>query len=165
MNLDHRLTLFLRKKSALQLQFWKFIAAQGMWIFVVAWILFVVMGWLVWWMPAVPLVLSYITLLCVQAIVKRERPNFEKISGYRMWIRTYSFPSGHSTESSVLALALVLFPVFPSAGVLVGSIVVLCGVALLIMYSRIAVGVHYVTDVLAGFALGTLYALAFFLFL
>lgn len=161
MNLDHRLTLFLRKKSASQLSFWKLVAGKGMWFFVVAWALFVMLGWMTWWMPVLPLVLSYITLLCVQAIVKRERPHFEKISGYRMWIRTYSFPSGHSTESTVLALALLLFPAFPSMTALAIAACALGGLALLVMYSRIAVGVHYVTDVLAGCALGTLYAGAF----
>lgn len=162
MNLDHHLTLFLRALGARHLLFWKFVAAHGMWLFAGAWVVFSVFGWMGWWRPLPPLFLSYMTLLIVQSIVKRRRPNFEKISGYQMWIQTYSFPSGHSTESAVLAVSLMVFPVFPSIVVAVSVSLFLIMLAVLVMYSRLAVGVHYVTDVVAGSMLGVLYALAFF---
>lgn len=158
---DHRITEKLRMFGARHLSFWSSVASQGMWLFGIVWVAIVLLGWMPWWKPVAPFVLSYITLLVVQTIVKRERPNFEKISGYRMWIRTYSFPSGHSTESAVLAAALVLFPDYPSLMVAVGVSVFLVILAILVMYSRLAVGVHYVTDVLAGCALGLLYVVAF----
>ena len=158
---DHRLTENLRAYGASRLSFWKIVASQGMWLFVAVWIVVAAYGLMPWWRPILPLVLSYVTLLIVQAMVKRERPNFEKISGYRMWIRTYSFPSGHSTQSAVFALSLMLFPLYPSMAVAVGVSAFLVALALLIMYSRLAVGVHYVTDVLAGCALGALYVMTF----
>jgi undecaprenyl-diphosphatase len=159
--LDHRITERLRAYGVSYLPFWKWVAAKGMWLFVIVWIGVVVLGLMAWWRPFVPLVFSYLTLLLVQAMVKRERPNFEKISGYKMWIRTYSFPSGHATESAALATALALYPAYPSALLAAGVICVLALLALGVMYSRLAVGVHYVTDVLVGCVLGTVYAIAF----
>lgn len=155
---DRRITETLRSYGTPLLPFWKLVATKGMWLFVVIWVGVALLGWMAWWRPLIPLVLSYISLLITQAIVKRERPNFEKISGYKMWIRTYSFPSGHSTESAVLACALALYPVYPSAIIAGIFAVVLAVVAIGVMYSRIVVGVHYVTDVLAGLCLGLAYA-------
>ncbi len=138
-------------------------AGQGMYAFLFVWILLVAFDALVWWRPAVPLFLSYISLLLIQAIVKRERPDFERISGYRMWIRTYSFPSGHATESTALAGSLFFYAQYPSLEVAVIAAIVLGGLAVLIMYSRIVIGVHYFFDVVGGFLLGSLYVLAFLL--
>jgi undecaprenyl-diphosphatase len=71
-----------------------------------------------------------------------------------------SFPSGHSMESLAVygALLFVCLPLLPrnrralavsAAGVLV----------LLIGFSRLALGVHYITDVLGGYALGAAWLL------
>ena len=58
----------------------------------------------------------------------------------------FSFPSGHATLAA--AMAVVLAYHFPKARYLV------IGVALLVGISRIYFGVHYLSDVLAGFMLG-----------
>jgi undecaprenyl-diphosphatase len=60
----------------------------------------------------------------------------------------YSFPSGHTAAATVAALLFstalpLLFPLFFSLAVLIGL-------------SRIYLGVHYPTDVLMGFALGSI---------
>lgn len=63
----------------------------------------------------------------------------------------HSFPSGHAVKSTVLYVAMTLFPMRP---VLIRAVgVALAGV---IGFSRIYLGVHYPTDVLAGFALGAI---------
>lgn len=63
----------------------------------------------------------------------------------------FSFPSGHTASS--FAAAVVIFILCPKkAGV---PVLVL---AFLIMLSRLYVGVHYPTDVLAGMITGTLTA-------
>jgi membrane-associated phospholipid phosphatase len=160
-SIDHHITELLRKQGKHRLHFWKKVAAYGMYLFAIVWVGVSLAGWMSWWRPLIPFLLSYITLLVVQAIIKRERPNFEKISGYRMWVRTYSFPSGHSTESAALAGALLFYPLYPSLEMMVVAGVFLSVVAGMVMYSRIAVGVHYVTDVIAGFCLGIVYVLAF----
>ncbi len=161
LSLDHTLTKRLRSFGEERLSFWKWIAAHGMWGFVLLWIFVTAMDWMAWWKPLIPLVLSYLSLLVAQAIIKRERPNFEKLSGYTMWVRTYSFPSGHATESAAFATILMLYPTFSDTF----SLLTICGLSsvlcFLIIYSRIAVGVHYLSDVLVGCCLGILYAVAF----
>jgi undecaprenyl-diphosphatase len=63
-----------------------------------------------------------------------------------------SFPSGHSATAAAGALTLsVLYPPFAPAFVLAGVLVVL---------SRVYLGVHFPFDVLAGVAIGTLTAAA-----
>ncbi len=69
---------------------------------------------------------------------------------------TYSFPSGHSTVSLATygALAVVLARHVPRRW----RLAVLGGAALLVSligFSRLYLGVHYLSDVLAGFAAGT----------
>jgi undecaprenyl-diphosphatase len=65
---------------------------------------------------------------------------------------TFSFPSGHATVSfacaTVLAFAIPRF------------VVPLYALAALIAFSRVYVGVHYPTDVIAGAVLGILLATA-----
>jgi undecaprenyl-diphosphatase len=67
---------------------------------------------------------------------------------------TYSFPSGHSLISAVFfgALAAVLTAQIKSKRVRVIVWIVATAMFLLIGFSRIYLGVHHTTDVIAGFA-------------
>jgi undecaprenyl-diphosphatase len=60
----------------------------------------------------------------------------------------YSFPSGHSITSFAIALSIGMF--YPDLQI------VLLAVALLIASSRIILGMHFLSDVLAGSAIGIL---------
>jgi undecaprenyl-diphosphatase len=87
---------------------------------------------------------------CCEAIknfVHRPRP-FLMIKGSVPLITShgFSFPSGHSTLA--MAMAVVLAHHFPKARSLVYTLAVLIG------FSRVYFGVHYLSDVLAGFLLG-----------
>jgi undecaprenyl-diphosphatase len=62
-----------------------------------------------------------------------------------------SFPSGHSTTMGAVAIVLMVW--FPRARV---PLFLLCG---FVAVTRIAARAHYPSDVVAGFALGSLYAL------
>jgi undecaprenyl-diphosphatase len=62
----------------------------------------------------------------------------------------FSFPSGHSAASMAVAAMYAL--TFPSLGIWLLPIAVLVG------YSRVALGVHYPLDVIAGQAIGLLTA-------
>jgi membrane-associated phospholipid phosphatase len=71
----------------------------------------------------------------------------------------YSFPSGHATMSVITygLLAYFLYAVLRRAWMRVISAAALILLILAIGVSRIYLGVHYFTDVLAGFAIGGLW--------
>ncbi len=92
----------------------------------------------------------------LKLVVERSRPSFpEPVAS----AGGYSFPSGHALNSMLCVgiLVLVFLPVLERTGRVVaytvGALVVL-----LTGYDRIALGVHYVSDVVAGWvvALGVL---------
>ena len=84
-------------------------------------------------------------------IFSRERPNFHRL----IEISGYSFPSGHTTSATTmyLTLAIILLSIMKKLNkYFVFSIAVL-GIVI-IGGSRIYLGVHYPTDVMAGICLG-----------
>jgi undecaprenyl-diphosphatase len=92
-----------------------------------------------------------------QAIGRARPPAFEQV----VHLTTPSFPSGHALGAAALATAglLVLRRTPPSRWRVLG--VWACATfALVVGLSRLALDVHYVTDVLAGWALGGAWALA-----
>jgi undecaprenyl-diphosphatase len=71
-----------------------------------------------------------------------------------------SFPSGHSI-SAVLCYGLLAYLIVPSLPSRFWKIVVVAGAVLIVLYigfSRIFVGDHYPTDVVAGYAIGIVWA-------
>jgi undecaprenyl-diphosphatase len=96
----------------------------------------------------------------IKTLAERERP---RIVPHLMQVTSKSFPSGHSMMSSTVYLTL---------GVLLGQTMArrrekayLIGAALLLTVlvglSRVYLGVHYPTDVLAGWSAGVAWALVF----
>jgi membrane-associated phospholipid phosphatase len=107
-------------------------------------------------------VLSYVggTILdgVIKYVVRRPRPEFAaKFLHYSSW----SFPSGHSMGSligfSMLAYTIIRVRKIESTaakvGIWAGAIVMI----VLVGYSRIYLGVHYLSDVIAGYTLGVLW--------
>lgn len=92
--------------------------------------------------------------ILIKRWVKRKRP-FDNLEGIRFLIAPpdqFSFPSGHTAGAFVFAVLLGhLFPIFSFPLLFWAS---------LVGYSRIYVGVHYPTDILAGSILGILCAKA-----
>lgn len=74
---------------------------------------------------------------------------------------TYSFPSGHSLTSAVFfgALAAILTARIKSKRVRLAIWIVSTAMFVLIGLSRIYLGVHYTTDVIAGFAAALIWIL------
>ena len=96
--------------------------------------------------------------LVLKEIFQRPRP---QIVPHLTDITTASFPSGHSMLSSVvyLTLAALLARVVPDRRTKVYFLLVAPFLVLLIGSSRVYLGVHYPTDVLAGWCLGSVWAL------
>ena len=96
---------------------------------------------------------SVMLILLLKALFARPRPYFEQ----PMLLETYySFPSGHAMEAVVLYGMLAYFAVLAlrtwraRAAVVLGTSLLV----LLIGFSRMYLGVHYFSDVVAGFAAG-----------
>jgi undecaprenyl-diphosphatase len=89
------------------------------------------------------LVISHLLVQLMKRTVVRGRPS--EVSERAAMVREpdrFSFPSGHATAA--MSVALGYGTVFP------GWAVPLVGMALLIGFSRVRLGVHYPSDVLVG---------------
>jgi undecaprenyl-diphosphatase len=116
---------------------------------------------LVWWLGQefwqaraaimfVSTVILAIVVMTIKFTVRRQRPAGEWGGIYR---RTdpHSFPSGHAARAALLAvLALGMGPAWFGLLLLVW--------APLVVLARVAMGVHYLSDVLAGVAIGVLFS-------
>lgn len=98
------------------------------------------------------MILAPLTVTLIKNLVDRPRPS---LAHRLVEESTYSFPSGHSTSTAAFCLALFL-TTYPALSKRSRRIlgVGLGGLALTIGFSRIYVGVHWASDVLAGLALG-----------
>ena len=112
---------------------------------------------LLWWREdfardsiAVPLaaafLLSVVLTTLVKYLVRRRRPKGEWGAMYRK-TDPHSFPSGHASRTAALTV-VALARGLPLPGLL------LAVWALLVGFARVALGVHYLLDVLAGYLLG-----------
>lgn len=85
----------------------------------------------------------FVTL--IKFVVRRERP---LPPGEFVTFRydAYSFPSGHSARLAALAVSTIFFA--PTVGW------VLAIIALMVALARVAVGVHYLSDIVTGLIVG-----------
>jgi undecaprenyl-diphosphatase len=95
----------------------------------------------------------------LKLIFRRARP--EAFFGFDS-PSTYSFPSGHSITAACFygVIAAILTIRMPSRGRKIAIWIAASLVALLIGLSRIYLGVHYPSDVLAGYAAAVIWVVA-----
>ncbi|HEU0244229.1 MAG TPA: phosphatase PAP2 family protein [Candidatus Limnocylindrales bacterium] len=93
----------------------------------------------------------------LKRVVARPRPKLDWAAVYP----DYSFPSGH-TMDSIVVLVAVAFVAWALFGRRVGIVAtcVAIGLALLIGFSRIYLGAHYLTDVIGGYIAGAIWLIA-----
>ncbi len=91
-----------------------------------------------------------LVVFVVKLIVRRRRPEGEWGKFYRS-TDPHSFPSGHAVRAMMLAVIMTVMS--PGVGWLLLLWAPLVGLA------RVAMGVHYLSDVLAGMLLGLLIGL------
>ncbi len=113
--------------------------------------------------PAVLLVVSVVAAFMLNWALKgmfdRERPDF---LSYSVAVETSSFPSSHAMLGAVLYLLLAAIAAREFANRQAGLIAMSVGIfiAFTIGFTRIYLGAHWPSDVLAGWALGSACALA-----
>jgi undecaprenyl-diphosphatase len=102
---------------------------------------------------------SAVLPIVTKLIVARPRPTLEHLSQ----LTSLSFPSEHTTQAAAVYLTIAIML---SKGVNRGwrELVIVVGVliALAVAWSRVYLGVHYPTDVIAGLVLGWGWALLVF---
>jgi undecaprenyl-diphosphatase len=115
-------------------------------------------SWKIWSLHLVgAIVITAIIVMSIKLSVRRQRPEGEWGAIYRN-TDPHSFPSGHGARAILLAvLALGLGPIW--FGIL------LTFWAPLVALARVAMGVHYLSDVLAGGFLGLVIGLLWLLIL
>lgn len=88
-------------------------------------------------------------VLTLKRTIKRPRPKGEWGKIYRS-TDPHSFPSGHAARSALLTLVIIL-----SGPWWLGAVLVIWTLG--VNYARIALGVHYLSDILVGTGIGLLF--------
>lgn len=107
----------------------------------------------------VAIVAGYSLSMTLKALIARPRPD---IVPWLSHVHSSSFPSGHSMMSAVVYLSLGLMLSDLTSRRLVKTFVVVAPLTIsaLVGLSRVYMGVHYPTDVVAGWWLGISWSLA-----
>ena len=158
--LDERLSgrLHVHGEKSLPFRFFAFLSYSGdSWIICgalfVAWLFAsgLAQRLLAYWGLAIAL--TAIFVLGLKALIRRSRPRGDWGTVYRRF-DPYAFPSGHAVRGGLIAaLAWNTLPRWAAALILIW--------ALAMILSRVMTGVHYVSDIIAGFVLGMAIGFAF----
>jgi undecaprenyl-diphosphatase len=105
---------------------------------------------------------AYLLSYVLKGLFDRPRPEFIPPSEY---LYTASFPSGHAllAASTYLTLAGILAQLLPRRRLKAYVLILALFVVLLVGFSRLYLGVHWPSDVLAGWLIGSVWAIAWWL--
>lgn len=102
--------------------------------------------------------LGSVAVETIRTFIARPRP---LLTGQLMEVNSHSFPSGHAAISAIvyLTLATLLFPVLPNRRIRAFVLIVALSLTVSVGLSRMYLGVHWPSDVLAGWAFGGVWAM------
>jgi len=96
---------------------------------------------------AIMVALAIVVVTLIKFVVRRQRPR-DPGEFVTFQYDVYSFPSGHAARLAALAVSTAFF--YAPLGWMLGGMAVAVGLA------RVAVGIHFVSDVLIGLTVGAL---------
>lgn len=156
MPFEHRLTKPFYTAGQQNFEFWSIITRRGLYSF-----LFAFAG--IWFVTdrefystvvvVLSMLVSFLVTYIIRNIVRRPRPKFD--TDFVPMLKDWSFPSAHSAVAFSLAtsISLLAFQLWISPFVWLG-VVILFAAALVIAISRLAVGVHFLSDAIVGALIG-----------
>ncbi len=99
-----------------------------------------------------------IAVAIVKSLVGRPRPD---LTDHLVQVSSESFPSGHAANSAIiyLTIATLIMQIAPGGGSRRYILIVAALLVTAIGMSRVYLGVHWPSDVLGGWAFGTLWAI------
>ena len=115
--------------------------------------------WLTMWLVLGGTITGSIAIGLVKTIVARARP---ELTDHLVQVSSASFPSGHAANSAIvyLTIATLIVQIVEGRGTRIYILAVTALLVTLIGVSRLYLGVHWPSDVIAGWSFGTLWALA-----
>ncbi len=155
-NFDLLATKYVFEHSRKQEKLWRLITLRGMFVFVVAYACLLIFDDFDFQklLPVISLLITFLATMLIRYTVRRPRPSFPN-ANYTAWLNSFSFPSLHSSLSFAfsVSLSLAFWSAWPTWRT-VCLIIFFNTLAAIIAYSRLSVGVHYFSDILAGSLLG-----------
>jgi len=115
--------------------------------------------WLTMWLVLGGTITGSIAIGLVKTLVARARP---ELTDHLVQVTSESFPSGHAANSAIvyLTIAALIVQIVEGRGARTYILAITALLVTLIGISRVYLGVHWPSDVLAGWSFGTLWALA-----
>lgn len=103
--------------------------------------------------------LSYVLNEFIKSIIKRDRPSIVE----QVHAVGYSFPSGHAMISTVCYGIFTYFLLKTITKKKYKNLIILLTGLLIVLigYSRLALNVHYLTDVIGGYLIGALFIIVY----
>lgn len=126
---------------------------------IVAGFLAVQRQWLTFWLVLGGTISGSIAVAIAKALIGRARP---ALTDHLVEVSSASFPSGHAANSAIIYLTIALLTVqIVEEQRARRYILIVAGLLVIaIGFSRVYLGVHWPSDVIAGWSFGTLWALA-----